>query len=713
MSIIDEMKRRNVFRVGIAYVVLGWVVIQVTDTVAPALNLPEWTLALVTWLGIIGFPFALLLAWAFELTPEGIKLEKNVVRSESITPVTGRKLDFMIIGLLVIALGVVVWDSYLSTPEIAAPAEAPVIAAEPTTADSATASIAVLPFVDMSMEQDQAYFSDGISEELLNLLARVPGLRVAGRTSSFAFKGRNTDLREVGNFLGVETLLEGSVRKSGNTVRITAQLINVDDGFHLWSETYDRELTDVFAIQDDIAGAILAQLKPHLLDTQDAVPASTRTQSEVYDLYLLARQKIHERSEQSIESAIELLGSAIAADPGYAPAYALRGIAYLLLDVYGDISDEASDRLARRDLDRAHDLDPGLAEALAGLGLYYRDEPGEIKQAIELLEQSLAINPNLIDASNWLSGAYAYTGQSEKALPILEDIVARDPLYRPGIRNLTGMYNLLGRQDESFALLDRVEFYLANDPLALADRADTMMSLGRYAEGLQLAEEAHRLRPNQRDMAYVLSRGLMRTHQYARAAPLREPATQAPALYLLGETERAISIAQKLFEQQGIPHLLFDFLARGGRTADIVDLLESRWPTLEAFRAEYVGDNNNDYLMLRIAHAYKDLGNEERFRDAMTLVRAAHDKLVKLGVEDLYFYFYEAVYHTLAGDHETATDKLDTAIRRGFIGDLRIADGEPALEPLERDPRYQAIQARMIENLNTQRAMLGLAPAPG
>ena len=267
MGLFDELKRRNVFRVGIAYLVLGWVVLQAADVIFPILQFPDWTISFVAVLAILGFPLALFFAWAFELTPEGLKRDHEVDRSESIAHVTGRKLDFAIIGLLVVALGFVVWDSYLSEPGEVVVTETPAETVETTPvedAPTATASIAVLPFVNMSADKDQEYFSDGISEELLNLLARVPGLKVAGRTSSFAFRGKDTDLREIGAALNVSTLLEGSVRKSGNTLRITAQLINVADGFHLWSDSYDRELTDVFAIQDEISAAIVQALKTKL-----------------------------------------------------------------------------------------------------------------------------------------------------------------------------------------------------------------------------------------------------------------------------------------------------------------------------------------------------------------------------------------------------------------------------------------------------------------
>jgi TolB-like protein len=274
LSLFNELKRRNVFKVAAAYVIVGWLVMQVGDTLGPALLLPGWINSALAFFLILGFPLAMFFAWAFEMTPEGIKKEKDVVRGDSITRVTSQKLNGMIIGLLVIALGYFAFDKFVLDPgRDAAEIDAAVQTAQeaasagqaPTVNDN---SIAVLPFVNMSDDAANEYFSDGISEEILNALAKVKGLKVAGRTSSFSFKGKDQDLRQIGETLGVQHILEGSVRKAGNQVRITAQLIKASDGFHLWSETFDRELTDIFAIQDEIAQTILEQMKLELMGGQ-------------------------------------------------------------------------------------------------------------------------------------------------------------------------------------------------------------------------------------------------------------------------------------------------------------------------------------------------------------------------------------------------------------------------------------------------------------
>ena len=322
MSFFNELKRRNVFKVAAAYVIVGWLIMQAGEVMAPALNLPEWVNSLLAFFLILGFPLALFFAWAYEMTPEGLKKEKDVDRSKSITQVTGQKLNNVIIGILVLALGYFVIDKFVLQPQVVTE---PSTASEETVTDETAQehSIAVLPFVDMSANSDNEYFSDGLSEELLNILARIKELRVAGRTSSFAFKGKDDDLRNIGEKLNVNTILEGSVRKDDkrNRVRITAQLINVEDGYHMWSETYDRELDDIFAIQDEIAHKVAQAMRITLLGEDEArLEQVASTDINAYDLYLKGLQGINEGGFVSLDRAVTQFQEALSLDPSYIPA---------------------------------------------------------------------------------------------------------------------------------------------------------------------------------------------------------------------------------------------------------------------------------------------------------------------------------------------------------------------------------------------------------
>ncbi len=320
MSLFKELKRRNVFKVAIVYIIVGWLLLQVSDTLAPALRLPEWIHSAVAFVVILGLPIAVVFAWAYELTPEGLKKEKDVDRSESITHVTSRRIDFVIIGLMAVALIYFAADKFLGTPAgDAAQATAEV-------SEESDHSIAVLPFVNMSDDPGNEYFSDGLSEELLNALARIGGLKVTGRTSSFAFKNQNIDLREIGRLLNVANVLEGSVRKYENRVRITAQLIKTDDGYHLWSETFDRELDDIFAIQEEIAGHVTGALKIALLGSpsnQNALATNAGRNPQAYEEYLRGMYVYQHNIDdaEGLTRAREHFTRALEIDPDYLDAH--------------------------------------------------------------------------------------------------------------------------------------------------------------------------------------------------------------------------------------------------------------------------------------------------------------------------------------------------------------------------------------------------------
>jgi TolB-like protein/Tfp pilus assembly protein PilF len=718
-GLFEELKRRNVFKVGTAYVVLAWLLAQITDVFLEPFGAPDWVIKTILLVLVAGFPLALFFAWAFEMTPEGIKKEKDVDRNESITHETGQKLNLAIIFILVLALGYFAFDKFVldverdaelvrATEDIAAAAEA----------KPGQKSIAVLPFVNMSEDTSNEYFSDGISEEILNSLARVKELKVAGRTSSFAFKGQNQDLRKIGDALGVEHILEGSVRKAGAKVRITAQLIQVDDGFHLWSDTYDRELNDVFAIQDEIATAILTQLKAHLLDGEQVVVTTTRTDSEAYDLYLLAKQRMYERTGPTIQSAADLLDRAIAVDPEYAPAYAQRAIANFLLSEgagsYGEMPIEQSQSQGKLYLDKALELDPNLAEAWAGLGLYFLNEPTATswQVATEHLHKALSLNPGLIDASNWLNNAYQGLGKPAEAYRTVMDMVERDPLYRPGVRNAINGFIWLGELEKALAHLEQVRPLIPNDSTIFSSKAAVMRHMGEPAKGIELADRAVDLQPSNSVARLTRNFLWMDTHQYERAAEEGEEWIPVFALTFLGRAEEASILAFKRADEQADIATLFSFLNLTGRSDELVAYLEERWVDLDALREAFPPYGGiGDVLMIDVALAYSRMGNQQRFNEALNQVRLAHDDLKAQGVNNMDFFVSEASYQALAGDLQASLDYLGQAFDRGMVATNRITDQYPCLEPLEGNERFESIQSLMIEKVNSERKKLNLEPA--
>jgi TolB-like protein/Tfp pilus assembly protein PilF len=432
VSFFEELKRRNVVRVGIAYVLLGWVVMQGADFLLDLVGAPEWVIRVFAIAGLVGLPFALFFAWAFELTPDGIKRESEVDRTQSIAPQTGRKLDRTIIVFLALAVAGLLADKFI--PDNPAPAfvqhveTAPAATQVPDATEISEQSIAVLPFVDMSPEGDQAYFADGIAEEILNVLVKTHSLKVAGRTSSFQFSGRNEDLRMIGKELGVEHILEGSIRKDQNRVRITAQLVKADDGFHLWSETYDRELTDIFAIQDEIARAITDALaiELDLVQTGPRLAAEQTGNMEAYDHYLEARALIGQR--QDLERAIELLDGAIEHDPDFAQAWAANAQAHSLAPYYlKDVSTTEYLADAERMANRALEINPLLSQAHSVLGDVYRDRQ-EWPRSEASYQRALSLNPDDVEANSQYAQMLLRGGLYMEAIPFSTRAAELDPL---------------------------------------------------------------------------------------------------------------------------------------------------------------------------------------------------------------------------------------------------------------------------------------------
>jgi len=448
-QLFQELKRRNVIRVAIAYAVSAWLLIQVVDALFPMLRLPEWTATLVAVLLLIGFPIALIFAWAFELTPEGLKLEKHVVRDESITHATGRKLDFIIIGMLVLGLGYFAYDKFVLDPSrdaelVQATTEA---VTESGISENLDKSIAVLPFVNMSDDPGNEYFSDGISEEILNLLAKVPELRVTSRSSAFSFKGQNVDMPTMAAKLNVAHVLEGSVRKSGNQLRITAQLIEVEADTHLWSDTYDRELKNVFAIQDEIAAAVVDALKITLLGKR---PKATETSPDAYALYLQARHFMNQYTVERYKQAETRLRQALEIDPDFAPASTELGSVYeRQANAFGSLPIVEGNELARDAILQALAIDPQYGRAYAILAMVEMFYDWDFTAAFQHLQQALALNPR--DAAILLSTARLNTmlGRLDEAIDLYRQSIALDPVWAVGHYRLGQTLWYADRLDEA------------------------------------------------------------------------------------------------------------------------------------------------------------------------------------------------------------------------------------------------------------------------
>lgn len=462
MKLFNELRRRNVFRVAFGYVVSCWLLLQVADVLLNVVEAPGWILQTLFILTALGFPVVLFFSWAYEVTPEGIKRESEIDRSQSVTHVTGRKLDRAILVVLFISLGYFIWESRFKNVDTDGP---PVSEQVPITSDTSQSakdaqsagreardfvipyqSIAVLPFANMSEDDSNEFFSDGLSEELLNLLAKIPDLKVAARTSSFSLKDKNLHIEEVGELLKVAHVLEGSVRKAGNQVRITAQLIKVDDGYHLWSQTYDRELEDIFVIQDEIANAVVEKLKITILGEP---PRSRETDTHAYALYLEARHSHRQMTADSLKKAQVLYEEALQIDPEL--VVALKGLASNLMNQenHGLLEPGEGYSRALGTLEKALLLEPDNPLVHEGLGWLAIFHDSDLERAAYHYQRALSLDPADPEMIGSSAALLVHLGRPEDAIAPKEFAIARDPLNPVSHSNLGSIYYFAGHWDQA------------------------------------------------------------------------------------------------------------------------------------------------------------------------------------------------------------------------------------------------------------------------
>ena len=459
MSLFGELKRRNVFRAAAAYFVTAWLIIQVAETLFPVFGLADSAIRMVVLCMAIGFVPAVVLSWWFDLTPKGLIPEEKIVRESSEDQRRSRRLDRLIIVGLVFALTYFAVDKFVLSHHREAAREAELVErvqeARQSGRDEARndaygeKSIVVLPFVNMSADAEQEYFSDGISEELLNLLARIPDLKVISRSSAFSYKGKDIKLTEVAEELGVNHILEGSVRRSGDQIRITAQLIDGRTDAHIWSETFDRPWRDIFAIQDEVAAAVVERLKVTLVDHVDGIE---KTDPEAYALYLQAGSVNARRTPADTERAVELYQQALAIDPGYASAWEGLSDAYVNQIYFGQVDFEQGVAKVEEALENAVNLNPGLASAHSGLGFAAYAWRNDLQSAARHYERAIELSSNPTDAATMLFAL----GRIEESLPYYERIAINNPLSAGAHFNLGLMYIFSGDPERALAKLDTV-----------------------------------------------------------------------------------------------------------------------------------------------------------------------------------------------------------------------------------------------------------------
>ena len=541
-----ELKRRNVYKVAAAYIFAGWALSQGIAQVFPVFDIPNWVIRLIVLLIIIGLPIALVLAWSFEITPQGIKRTEDVDLAAAAQQPKKRTWIFVVVIGALVSIGLFLLGRY---------------SAENKTASSAgisNKSIAVLPFDNLSRDPDNAYFCEGVQDEILTRLAKVADLKVISRTSTQRFKSAPEDLPQIAKQLGVMHVVEGSVQKAGDQVRVNVQLINALNDAHLWAETYDRRLNDIFSVESEISKTIAESLQAKLSGAEKiSMAKKPTTNPEAYELYLKGRFFWNKRTGNDLRKSIEYLKQAIAKDPGYALAYAALADSYGLLRFYGDASPEESIVPGKAAAKKALELDDSLAEPHASLGLIATEEL-DVHRAVSELERAVQLNPNYATGHHWLALAFTALGQSDPSVKELKRAVELDPLSMVINADLSIGYIYARRYDEAEAQARKTLEIDPNSFLAHYYLGMALQLKGRIKEAIPEFQKAVDLNHDPYSMA-MLAQGYARNGQTDEArkllARLNEMAKSAQvpdyALALaytsLGEKDRAIETLEHSF----------------------------------------------------------------------------------------------------------------------------------------------------------------------
>jgi TolB-like protein/Tfp pilus assembly protein PilF len=665
-----ELKRRNVYKVAIAYAVIAWLLMQIASQIFPFFEIPNWAVRLVVLLLILGFPIALVIAWAFELTPEGIKRTEDVDLSKSIRRKTGRKLDFLIIAVLLLVIAGLLFQRF--HPKVS-----------PAVSSSPEKSVAVLPFENLSRDPDNAYFADGIQEEILTRLAKIADLKVISRTSTQRYQSNPSNLSEIAKQLGVANILEGSVQKAADQVRVNVQLVDAQTDSHLWADTYDRKLTDIFGVESEIAKAIAESLQAKLTGREEqALGVKPTNNPEAYDAYLrgLAFETRSAYSPDLEEKAIDSYEQAVQLDPNFAIAWARLSWAHAALYFWGVDATAAGRDAAKSALDSAQKLKPNSAETLLALGYYQflvlRDY-GLAKTTFGIVRKTL---PGSSEVPRALGFIARREGHWDESIAYLEQALVLDPRNSKLLNDAAWTYTMLRQFPSALKLYDRALDIIPNDPDLMALKAGIYQAEGNLQEAAKFLSGINAQTPLRDSFAAKL--------------------TQLSLERNLGEAIRLLQARQAQFHftseiDKGSNQLLLAWAQRlAGDTAGAKATAEQVRNTLEP-----LGKNQPDNVTLAgwLALTYAALGNKElalkEAERAITLLPSTKDRVAGPRLEENL-----ALIETIFGDNSRAISTLTRLLQTPYGGALYGAPVTTALlrldplwDPLRVDPAFQKL----------------------
>ena len=699
MSFFSELKRRHVIRVSGVYIIVGWLLLQVAGSLESAMALPAWFDGFVLAALLIGFPLAAILAWAFELTPEGVKRTAEVDTEESMTTRTGLLDKFLIVTLLLFTAAVVVPKFLPDNGEPTASSEGSIDTSMPGEGEvsaSADPSIAVLAFDDMSPEGTEEYFADGVAEEILNLLAKTEGLKVAARTSSFAFKGSSDSIGEIGRKLQVAHVLEGSVRRAGDTIRITAQLIDSDSGYHLWSETYDRKLENIFTIQDEIAANIQAALKSAILgdDFQPAAIQRYRSHNiDAYNAYLMGKELLARRTLEDIKGAIEQFERAIAIEPEFALSHAWAARAWMLLEgrEFESLDKAAVDVEVLPLLDAANALAPDNAEVLAITGLHQRIR-FRYERALQSLNRAIALNPNFAEAYVWRAASYERKGDYQAMLADRERAYRLDPVSIETARSLVWAYGNYQRYDDAEEIVETIEALHPGHRQVLGMRLNLLFVQGHLGEYASLVESAlHRFEDDE-ELAQSREMLLVHLDLLERVAGSEYPTVQRALAIAEGDAAREREVLDAAASTDWEMHWQY----RHGTLDGLAAAVEKYIAHLEQQGRPWAESCDTTHALF-----FREVGKTESFNSIMTQCQQEYEPGIAAGYLCDCQWLNLVQYTVLTGDFDSAIERLEEWLNKGFSNNLLESNEVLSLLSEYRD--YEKLMKKNQENVARQR----------
>lgn len=717
-SFLTELKRRNVFKIALAYIAAGWLLISIGDVFFPLLDAPEWVFRAFILVVLLGLPAALVLAWVFELTPEGVKLEKDVDRTQSVTSETGRRLNYIAIAFLVAALSVSVYLNFsFDRSNQVANSDA-----------DGRRSIAILPFSSHSTDPENALFADGIHDDLLTKIGNIAALKVISRTSVMNYRDTDKNLRQVGEELGVSTVLEGTVQRVGNSVRINVQLIDAKTDEHLWANSYDRELTtkNIFAIQREIAKNISVALKATLSPTeQDRLEMTPTENLRAYNLYRLGRHNLEERRLETLLLARTQFEQAVELDASYSAAYSGLADSLVLLRInHNAIPIEEAYPLAERAIEKALQLDPENADAYASLGLLKLDIWGwsrtgpEIEEAEQAFKKSIALNPNHARALMWYASLKGSQEKFEEAIALYKRSLELDPLARIPYTNLPLLYAAEGDNQRALdELLNAVRLH-PSWPTPYQNVAAHLQKLGRIDESIAWGTRAAQLGTDPLRGGVLIGNYLAigeteKALGYAVAIPEGHPLDYLSDVFrfiIEGDLEAAIdTMDSELLEGANPPMFTLDIISDMALLVDDLDTARKylflQDPGLRNDPFTNI-DSANVHNVIKLAYLAQRDGDQDY---ADRLLRAALqlvEDLPRLGIAG--HGLMDVQILTLLDRPDEAFARLRVAIDAGFRSqyffDNWPLERDPYLANIRNQPAFLEIEEDLVIEIATMRA---------